>query len=111
MAFRAVSNCLKTGTELVYIGLVMVVSRLGLSGDVYSNGRNPNRHYRARPNGTRGSPSKWQCCMYRSRSLPQPGNGSFRNVQSGRLPTVGPIIALQTAGFRPKCLYSPRSTT
>src|ERR1700733_3163148 len=28
MAFKAVSNCLKTGTELVYIGLVMVVPRL-----------------------------------------------------------------------------------
>jgi len=29
MAFKAVSNCLKTGTELVYIGLVMVVSSIG----------------------------------------------------------------------------------
>ena len=38
MAFRAVSNCLKTGTELVYIGLVMVVPRLGLSDDVIQMG-------------------------------------------------------------------------
>ena len=38
--------------------------------------------------------------IYRSRSLPQPGNGSFRNVQSGRLPSaVGPIIIPQSAGI------------
>ena len=32
-------------------------------------------------------------CVYRSRSLPQPWNGSFRNVQSGRLPSaVGRLL-------------------
>jgi hypothetical protein len=28
MAFKAISNCLKTGTELVYMGLDIIVSRL-----------------------------------------------------------------------------------
>jgi hypothetical protein len=43
MAFKAVSNCLKTGTELVYIGLVMIAPQL-----VWGNGiqmvTTPNPH-------------------------------------------------------------------
>src|SRR5882762_16510 len=98
MVFKAVSNCLKTGTELVYIGLVMVVPRLVCRVTLFKWALRQIGIYRARPNATRGSPSKWKYCVYRSRSLPQPGNGSFRNVQSGRLPSaVGRLLT--------DCLY------
>src|ERR1700729_2546163 len=43
MAFKAVSNCLKTGTELVYIGLVMVIPWLAceVSPIAYSKPSDP----------------------------------------------------------------------
>src|SRR5258708_30438812 len=87
MAFKAVSNCLKTGTELIYIGLVMVVPWLVCRVTLFK-WATPIDIYRESPNASRGSPSNGNVCVYRSRSLPQGGHDGFRNVQSGRLPFV-----------------------
>src|SRR5258708_31019521 len=85
MAFKAVSNCLKTGTELIYIGLVMVVPWLVCRVTLFK-WATPIDIYRESPNASRGSPSNGNVCVYRSRSLPQGGHDGFRNVQSVRLP-------------------------
>src|SRR5271154_3633793 len=105
MAFKAVSNCLKTGTELVYIGLVMVVPRLVWRVTLFKWALRQIGIYRARPNATRGSPSKWNVAFiarvaYRNPGMAASGmfsQGGYRPRLAGQRPSPPTGVAFSYA--------------